>query len=667
MSVRRIAAGIVLGGLLAVVASTAAEASPPVNTGGSSVVDQANALNASDLSRATAAVQQAGNGTSAHLTVVFVDTFSNPANDQQWATATAQRSGLGSGDLLVAVAVKSHQFGFARSKSFPLDEATVSGLIATDMKPSLAQGMWADATVGFASALKGRLGGSSGASGSAGLNGGTMFVTLFLLVALVVVVLVVVRVLRRRRAAVPAGPSAVGPPITPEEQRELDARASRALIALDDELTTSEQELGFAEAEFGDEAAKPFRVALEGARSRAKEAFGIRQRLDDEIPETPEQRRTMAQRIIQLANEADASLGAQKEAFDGLRKLEAQLPDAVPAADADRARLVARASTAATALEELTHRYGEEATSSTADDLAQARSLLGFAGDALGRAANGPPGTGAVALRGAQQALGQAGTLLDGITAAPADFAAAKRRLEATVTETRSDADEARRLLPRAGEERQALTAAIREADAAVAAVGSTAPNRALPTLERANTALNAILDRVRGQADSERRAISALPRILDGAQRSVDATRRFIDTRRGGVGAEARTRIVEAERRLDTAIAAQRDDPIAALASAQRAQDLADEAYALAQQDIDNFRSRGPFGGGGGGLLGGVGGGFLGGALLGGVLGSALGGGRDWGGDDWGGDISGGGGFDGGGGGFDGGGGGDSGGGGGF
>jgi hypothetical protein len=348
----------------------------------------------------------------------------------------------------------------------------------------------------------------------------------------------------------------------------------------------------------------------------------------------------------------------------------------VRAADADRARLSAQADAADAALVSLRTRYGDEATRGSSDDLAQARSLLAFAQQALmraGAAAAGKAGEGAVALRGAQQALGQAGTLLAGITAAPGEFEAAKRRLDATVADTRSDADQARRLLPRAGDDRAALEAVIRKADAAVTAAGGQAPNAALPTLEQANADLNTVLDRVQDRTDRVRRAAQALPRVLDGAERSVETTRRFIDTRRGGVGTDARTRIVEAQRQLDEATAAQHDDPVTALAAAQRAQSLANEAYELAQQDVDQFRG-GPFGGGGFG--GGGGGGFLTGALLGGVLGGALGGDRwgggGWGGGGWGGDVGGGGwGGDGGGGGFDGGGGGfgggDSGGGGGF
>ncbi|HEV7623515.1 MAG TPA: TPM domain-containing protein, partial [Amnibacterium sp.] len=445
MRLRRITAGLVLGVLLVMGGATAASATPPVDTGGSSIVDQANALSPSDESRARAAVDQVASDTRTHLTVVFVDTFSNPANDQAWAIATAQRSGLGTGDLLVAVAVQARQYGFARSTDYPLAKSDVQNLVTSDLRPGLAKSQWADATVAFAKALDSRLqgsgssgAGSSGSSGSSttsssGPSGGSVFLTIVLLVVLALVALVVVRVLRRRRAAaVGAGPSPVGPPMAPPvDQKALDAEAAKALIALDDEVTTSDQELGFAEAEFGDDAAQPFRVALDHARAKAKEAFGIRQQLDDEIPETPDQRRAMTQRIIQLAKEADAELDAQKEAFDSLRKLEAQLPEAVRAADAERARLAAQADAAESALTSLRARYGDDATRGSADDLTQARSLLTFAQQALmraGAAAAGKAGEGAVALRGAQQALGQAGTLLTGITAAPGEFEATMRR-----------------------------------------------------------------------------------------------------------------------------------------------------------------------------------------------------------------------------------------------
>ena len=125
MRLRRLTAGLVLGALFAIGGATAASATPPVDTGGSQIVDQANVLSASDEARAQAAVQQVASDTNTQLTVVFVDTFSDPANDQDWAIASAQRSGLGSGDLLVAVAVQQRQYGFARSTDYPLAKSDV--------------------------------------------------------------------------------------------------------------------------------------------------------------------------------------------------------------------------------------------------------------------------------------------------------------------------------------------------------------------------------------------------------------------------------------------------------------------------------------------------------------------------------------------------------------
>src|SRR5579875_1230321 len=99
MRLRRITAGLVLGALLAAGGATAAFATAPVDTGGSSVVDQVNALSSSDASAVQDAVDQVSTDTGTQLTVVYVDTFSDPADERQWAIDAAERSGLGSGAL----------------------------------------------------------------------------------------------------------------------------------------------------------------------------------------------------------------------------------------------------------------------------------------------------------------------------------------------------------------------------------------------------------------------------------------------------------------------------------------------------------------------------------------------------------------------------------------
>src|SRR5258708_40348601 len=82
---------------------------------------------------------------------------------------------------------------------------------------------------------------------------------------------------RRRGGGTEVRPA--GPPA-----QELGIRASRALVATDDAVQTSEQELGFATARFGAATAAPFSAALEAARTELAAAFRLHQQLDDGIP-----------------------------------------------------------------------------------------------------------------------------------------------------------------------------------------------------------------------------------------------------------------------------------------------------------------------------------------------------------------------------------------------
>jgi hypothetical protein len=130
-----------------------------------------------------------------------------------------------------------------------------------------------------------------------------------------------------------------------------------------------------------------------------------------------------------------------------------------------------------------------------------------------------------------------------------------------------------------------------------------------------------------------------------------------FIDTRRGSVGPEARTRLAEAVRQLQAAQAKQVTNLPEAVAHANGASMLADQAQTLASTDVANAQrsfTGGGYGGSGrgGGNMGAVLGGIiigniLSGALRGGIGGSVGGGG--WSSTTFGG--SGGGGFSGGGG----------------
>ena len=122
------------------------------------------------------------------------------------------------------------------------------------------------------------------------------------------------------------------------------------MIAADDAINTSEHEIGFAQASYGDEAVKPFQAALDSAKAHLSESFKLQQQLDDEIPDTIEEQRQWLGEIIKRSEEANAALNAEKAAFDELRELERTAPTVLAnlraqAAEARTRRCLGRAKT----------------------------------------------------------------------------------------------------------------------------------------------------------------------------------------------------------------------------------------------------------------------------------------------------------------------------------
>ena len=100
-----------------------------------------------------------------------------------------------------------------------------------------------------------------------------------------------------------------------EEQAALDAqdaelarRARSALVAVDERIRTTTDELDFAVAELGEGATKDLRDALTAVRTHLGEAFHLNQLNHDEIPDTPDELRTRNARIAQLCEWADELL-----------------------------------------------------------------------------------------------------------------------------------------------------------------------------------------------------------------------------------------------------------------------------------------------------------------------------------------------------------------------
>ncbi|MEU5823987.1 TPM domain-containing protein [Streptomyces sp. NPDC047803] len=621
------------------------------------------------------------------LFVVYVRDFSG-RSPQDWADATADRNGLGRDDLLLAVATHARQYAYSVDQDSPLTDAQLQDVANTAIEPALRENDWAGAAIGAADGCAAVLGGgpvptpaitpgaSDPGSGSGGTSTGDLLLPVVLLCA-VAAVAAYAFLRRKRRATTRTTPGATGwggggaaPPPTPLP--ELDAKAKETLVATDDAVRTSEEELGFATAQFGEEAAAPFAEAVTYAKGELTAAFRLRQQLDDAFPEDDATRRRMLDEIIGRCADADGRLDAVSEDFDRLRELEREAPQALAAAESAFRELTGRVPAAETALASMRGRYAEQASAPVAGDVEQAEDRLAFATSSLDRARQAVDGgdhaAAAVYVRAAEGAIGQAGTLVDGVERRARELDEAADRLPAALTEMETDLADAGGLLE--GTAQGASTADLRGRIARARAVagdvreeqgaGRYDPIDALRRVEEADAALDEALAGAREREQGDARARSLLDGAMLTARSSVAAAADFVTTNRGAVGSPARTRLAEAQRRLEqTAALAGTGDAQAALAEAHRADALAGEARSLAEQDVRGYGYGGRGGPGGPGGMAGGGGGGMGGAVLGGIiLGGLLGGGGGRGGFGGGGGGFGGGGFGGGGGGFGGGGG---------
>jgi len=670
-----IASGLLVSALV-LPCPAVAHAEDPVTFGESHIVDEVGALGERE-GEVIEALDRLFADTGTDLFVAYVGSFTGAADRVAWADETAARNGFGTNDVLLAVATGDREYQLSVASGFQLTDAQLQDVETVAIEPALRENDWAGAAIGAADGIAASIGGAPVVApeitpGEASPGGGGVpgiLIVLIILAVLGVVVFLIVRA-RRRRAlpgraapggAAPGGAAPGGVPPVPTEQ--LKRQASSALVQTDDAIKTSEQELGFAIAQYGAEPTATFQAALDAARAQLGQGFTLQQRLDDFEPDTEEQRRAWYGEIIALCEKANAALDEQAADFDELRQLEQRAPDAAASVSREIAAVDARTAATETALAALGERYSAAALATVADNPTQADARVTFAQNALtevdARLAAGEPSAAAVGIRAAEDAVDQAVLLLDAVDRLGADLAEAAQGVDGMLRELETDLVQARALPAGAGEAVD-LPSVIARTEREVAeakqhlAAGRINPIELVERLEASNELMDAALTGVRDAETRAQRAQAALGQTILAARSQVSAAEDFITARRGAVGAEARTRLAEAGRLLAQAESTGPADPAAALAAAQRANALAAEATAIARNDVNDF-SGGDGGGfgdmfGGGRTARGGGDGSLG-AVLGGILiGQILGGG---GGGFGGGGYGGGGGRRGGGGGF--------------
>lgn len=619
---RRAIALAALSGALLLGAAAPALASPPVDLAGAYVLDETGVLD-SDIARVNQAINELFEATGAGLYVVVVDRFEGSADSLAWADETASVSGLGDRDALLAIAVNDREYALSVGISFPATDAQLTAAETDGLIPELRNDNWADGIVAYATSLRETAAGQAppidgGASESGG--GGIPIVPIALGVVGIGAAWFFIARARRKKGPVTAA-------VEQQSIAELDQTASRRLVQVDDALTTSEQELGFAEAQFGAAPTEGFRTALTQAKTLVSEAFRVRRELDDENPETDEQKRTALLQIVAACDEADALLEAQEDAFDALRDVEKDLPAALAAVTAERAKAPAALDAADQTVQRLSADFGAPAIAAIVDTPAQARRLLELADAELAEAtthqAAGKASEAAVDVRSAQLALAQLSSATKAVERLATELAEARTALAAQQDDLRSGIAAAAALPSSA-----TLASALAAAESALGSADARDPIAALSRLVTVDRDLDTQLAGAREESERRTKAEAALERTLASARSRILSAAEYITAHRGAVGADARARLAEAQANEQIAADTRASDPVGALTAAERALELSAQALRSAENDVTaTMAPSGMVGsllGGGGGM----GGGGVGGALIGGLIGGLLNGG---------------------------------------
>ncbi|WP_203580853.1 hypothetical protein [Microbacterium hibisci] len=363
------------------------------------------------------------------------------------------------------------------------------------------------------------------------------------------------------------------------------ARAGATLVRLDDEVDELELEIGLSGALHGGDAPSSLRRARLTAQHTRDDAFEDYRAISDPAA-APAEVRQVAARIERRATEALAIVAAARDEHGAWVRQHVSAAAQVDAARRRLAELRAAMGDPAALVADLSSRFAEdewrEASRSARAALAGAAEAERHLDAAAARAAD-PSLSALPDLAAGERALRQAEAdartleethrlVLQAAQAVREEIAHARVALrQASVTREHLDAAEAERL----GAELHAVEDELDriEADAAHR------PTRTVEAVARLRGRIDLALGDARTSQQRLRGARTALPGTLAAARGALAQAEASV--LRARAGADARSRLLSAQRELASARQAQ--DPVAALDAARRAMRDAEDAKALA------------------------------------------------------------------------------------
>ncbi|MEE2057772.1 TPM domain-containing protein [Rhodococcus artemisiae] len=595
------------------------------------ITDTAGVLTDDDTDRIQAAANTLYDEHRVQLWVTYVSTFDGQPYDS-WAEATARASNFGPDTALLAVATEDREFALWTPDGSEVSASERDRISSNDIVPELREPTdWAGAAVAAAEGLDNALTPSSAPVTTLLVGGGVI-------AAGAGGVYLYSRRSKSKRAEAGAAQAAQIDPNDVDSLRSLpleglELYAQEVLVETDNAVRSSSEALELARGEFGQSAVQPFDRAFEQARAALASAFEIRQRLDDDIPETPQQQRDMLVQLISSCGKANNDLDEQVEAFDNMRNLLLDAPKRLDALTQRAIGLRARLPESEAILTQLRGEFPAGALTPVAENVELAQEEISFAEKAIdeGRTAVARPageqGDAVRAIREAEGGLGHATTLLDSLDHAAEDIRRAIATLPAAMEDAAQGIADAAKLASAGGPELDDARTAAQEALDHARAEQHNDPLGSFTRVVETDARLDALRAQTREAQEAAEQARRRLEQDLAAAQAQVTAASDFIGTRRGVVGAQARTRLSEAERHLQAAQHLAQSDSAAAMQHAQAAASLAAKALRSAQNDVQKWdrQQRPPGGGSSGGNMTGA---ILGGILINSVLNSGRGGG---------------------------------------
>lgn len=461
------------------------------------LTDRAQALNAVQTAELQQAIDSLYSKDHERLWIVYVRNFQG-LDSHSWGEQTARLSGFADRDVLLSIAVDDRAYAFTGTVPSSVSDKELDRLLTDKVEPKLRNGDWAGAGLATANGLSEAMGASGG------LSGRTLLLLLLIVAFAALAVWLFLRVRRRRRdrAALQTA-RRVDPTDTAAlaalPLHALDTRSKETLVDTDNAIRTSAEELRLATDEFGALATTPFTAALEGAKTALAKAFSIRQQLDDDIPETPDEQRRLLVELIGTCGRADRELDAKVTEFDGMRNLLINAGDRLDALTRDLVALTTQLPGSQATLSRLTAEHPASVLAPIRDNVSMAQERISFAERTIesGRAAVAKPvgeqGAAVADIRSAESAVDAARTLLTAIDTAATDIEQARAGLPAIIAELQRDLDIAATLTEHGGSElptattaaRAALDQATTEAHAAIHWVCSGRPSPPTPPWTR--------------------------------------------------------------------------------------------------------------------------------------------------------------------------------------